>query len=953
MAKALSEVELRRVYHHMFLPPQLPQQSEHTTEVTTHLIRLTLDALRAHLKLLPNESSPALRNAIIAIQNLSAVNNLGHGATSESELLRTLANLANGHSAPVFIRQQNAAALVTRQDDYLIFETFELSPSNSAVLSERGRLIRCFPGSTIAVDTQQRPGLLKIIAETLASMSHSPMPGMQPETTKSGAKHEEHRDTTHPAAVTELFVGFLRGFGAAVELEGISKNTRDDVLWTDALAPWRRSPMWLLIKVTLHLLLSRASGGSELLYKRVMLSILSHVVDLTRECAFPTDCLYAMSAKIIRRLHKLNIDQTSNIIQSDELCKRIDGTLQRTSVMISGRWRKVQKKDARSLKLKSLGNLKVEQDTYIQLPALDSYIKSMQSRPNTDVSRYVAPTTPLIEYDASVLPLVPEENYTDYHRKTAELQQFERWIEQKLDHWLRVSETNVPNACLKLYELMVRYHDLASSHYSNNPEGTSVMILTMFELWVACDKVAVKKCSVLSDYAPGVLAHVLQCLLLPYARQMERLLHVETYLQDRTSNSRAELAGLLFSTNNRHSFGARYYSISKSHQELLQSIESEAKETRKAKEAEFHEMQSTYERLDAWYEQEECEYRTFVIDDWCDPPETESRHMKSVCKKCLYREKRDSLMIEVHEWPLPEDSVEASVVAFELKAPSWYAYWRDCRSYLLQNVLRGTSELPRPHAEYLLRDDLHLSSHYAGEQRGSRRIRLLSEVKPQVNTHYKMKGIATMDVSKVCVKNGARYRYHDKETNRFVGDLNFEDDTVARSCTYTLPIPALQGYIFRPASNPDGKSPNSTIASQSSCSGTMSLEEYKELSSVPLGHHIQWANILLQLTMPGVDFRKEVTTLVFWQCIYQTGSSSGDVLRETHVLFEDESRALLLVKHLDIAVERIKRNWESAQALSLFSSIAARVMSLNTEAKLLLVARKNPKHRHDVAAFSA
>lgn len=237
---------------------------------------------------------------------------------------------------------------------------------------------------------------------------------------------------------------------------------------------------------------------------------------------------------------------------------------------------------------------------HTQLPALDSYIKSMQSRPNTDVSRHVVPTTPLIEYDVSVLPSLPEENYNNYHRKTGELQQFERWIEQKLDRWLRVSETNVPNACLKLHELMVRYHDLASSHYSNNPEGISVMVLTIFELWVACDKVAVKKCPMLSDYAPGVLSDVLQCLLLPYARQMERLLEVETYLQCRTSNSRAELAGLLFSTNNRHSFGARYYSTSKSYQELLKSIESEAQETRKAKEAEFHAMQNTYVRLDTW-----------------------------------------------------------------------------------------------------------------------------------------------------------------------------------------------------------------------------------------------------------------------------------------------------------------------------------------------------------------
>lgn len=121
MAKPLSDVELRRVYHHMFLPPQLPQQSDDTTDIATHFIRLTLDALRAHLNLLPTKSSSALRNAIIAIENLSVVNNLEHGATSESELLRTLVSLSDGHSARLFIRQQNAAVLALRQDDYLFF----------------------------------------------------------------------------------------------------------------------------------------------------------------------------------------------------------------------------------------------------------------------------------------------------------------------------------------------------------------------------------------------------------------------------------------------------------------------------------------------------------------------------------------------------------------------------------------------------------------------------------------------------------------------------------------------------------------------------------------------------------------------------------------------------------------------------------------------------------------
>jgi hypothetical protein len=933
MAATLNEHELCRVYHHTFLPPQLPQASDDKTDVNIHLVNLTLEALRAYKQLLPKESPSALEGAIIAIKNLKSINSLEHGVTSESELYQVLSGLCDGQSAPMRISQQNAAVLVTRKQDELIFESFELSPSNSAVVSVRGRLTRCFPGATVAVNIHDHPELLSVVAETLTTMSHGAMPGMQPESHKAGGMHDEYRDTTNPAAVTELFIGFLRGFGKPVLVSGIYKSTRDEVFWSDALAPWRRSPMWLLIKITLHLLLSRAAHGSDRIYKGVMIYILGHILDMARDSLAPSDCLYAMSAKLVRRLHKLRTPEEPGVAQPQALLSWIDGLLERTSVMLSGRWRKIQKKEVQTLNLNALTKLDIRRDTQFSLPSLDAYITSMQRRSKEYVAKHFVPTVPLPQYDKSTLPSLPETECINFHRTTAILQQYERWIEQNLDEWLSAEADRVPNACRKLYELMIQYYTLASDHYSRNPEGISIMILTLFELWVACDKAAVKKCQMLSEYSPNVPLDALQSLLLPHITQMERLLKLETYLQDRASDSRTELNGLLFKTDSANSFAARYFHTSQPHKELRQSIETAAQKAREAKEAEFHAKQADYERLDLWYEQTECEYREFIIDDWCTPPETEMRHMKSVCKKCAYRKERDGLEIEVHEWPLPEKDAEAAAVIFELQVPAWYSSWRDSKFYLLQNVLKGGGDSPSPRAEYPLRSDPHLSSEYTGEQLSTRRIRLLSETKPQVNTHYYVKGVATMDVSKVCVNNGASYQYHDKTTKRFVGALTFDNDAIARSCTYTLPVSELQPYMFRPANTPGGRPPNNSIASQGACPETMSLEEYKELSGVPFGHHIQWASILLQLSMPGVDFRKEVTTLVFLQCIYQTGPPSDAVFREAHAVLGNESKALNIISHLDIAVERIKRNWESVQALSLFASIATRVLCLNSATK--------------------
>lgn len=199
---------------------------------------------------------------------------------------------------------------------------------------------------------------------------------------------------------------------------------------------------------------------------------------------------------------------------------------------------------------------------------------------------------------------------------------------------------------------------------------------------------------------------------------------------------------------------------------------------------------------------------------------------------------------------------------------------------------------------------------------------------------------------------------------------------------YAMPCQALQRFLFRPASQPDGPAPNTVIASQDSCPDNMTLEEYKEFCILPLGHHIQWANILLELAMPSLDFKKPETTLLLLQCIYQTGppdpaptptgfasptdefhkskrstgfwgktqsttpaclplsdscdapvgtasARSATVLRESHDFFRSDEKTHALLQCLTEALQRVKENWESSQALFTFVAIAARTLSLS------------------------
>ncbi|KAK4550948.1 hypothetical protein LTR86_011322, partial [Recurvomyces mirabilis] len=109
----------------------------------------------------------------------------------------------------------------------------------------------------------------------------------------------------------------------------------------------------------------------------------------------------------------------------------------------------------------------------------------------------------------------------------------------------------------------------------------------------------------------------------------------------------------------------------------------------------------------------------------------------------------------------------------------------------------------------------------------------------------------------------------------------------------------------------------------------MSLEEFRELSKLPLGYRIQWLNIMLELAMPGIDFNKSETALVISQCTNQAGPPGGTYQRESHADFQDECFAAKILDEVEVTFERMRHSWKSAQAVSVLISIVSRVFSLN------------------------
>lgn len=546
----------------------------------------------------------------------------------------------------------------------------------------------------------------------------------------------------------------------------------------------------------------------------------------------------------------------------------------------------------------------------------------MQQKRTTLETNDFVPTPRLATFDNAELPNLPAPGLGDRVYAIARLQGFENFVSSNLDTWTCTHKDE--QACIDLANALRSYHSFASFMYANNPEGLLIMLLNVHELWVALDKIAINICPLLGTYEAGVPTQVLGNLLLPFKYQMVRLDVIERHVTTRCNKARLKANRLLYATKSEHCFAAQYLKNSTHHQELQARINKQAEEEKAQKLSELRQLKQRYARLESLIENTADQTERFV-DPYTD--EVKQRCIAS-CQRCKYITERNALQISYHEWPLPHDTTQSKAVVFELQASKWLISWRDSTAFLLQNVLGGTPIGRNPRTSFPLAQDCHISRHF---QRGpgDHRIGLLSEDKPHVRTHWNGQSIGLVREVDVCVKNGFNYQYFNNSIGSFYKDFLYSDGLV-KACTYRLQNETLQKFLSRPATSPDGPGPNVVIASQHECPADMALQEFKELCSLLLGHRLQWENILLQLAMPSVDFKKLETTLVILQCLSQAGPRSVTPMRSAHQKLSDNTLANKILEVLNTALARVKENWESSQAVSTFCAIAARVLTLTS-----------------------
>ncbi|KAI9655268.1 MAG: hypothetical protein M1829_000681 [Trizodia sp. TS-e1964] len=918
--QAPSRPAITYAINHVFLPPKLPNSGDDSSS-TIHdkaLLKATSNALQRFQGLVDPNVKKHIKLAHDAIQRFDNLINK-HGFLPETQLQHALKHLIqNGGFLPLYIKAQNAAILISCKEDSLLFYFFELSPNNEAIIGTKGRLRRCFPASALSIKiaTLMQDGCLSSLAHTVAKLSCQEVAEAKARVRKKGDLQIEERDTTNPRLVTDFLLTVLSSMGKCVKPARIWKNTREEVLWSNSLLPWRRSPVWLLARVTIQTIMTQPILNKNA-YKHFMLFFMADIMQAAQPYNKPSGVIYCMAAKVSRRLLKLNGDVNYPWLQA------VEKAISVTRSCIETRWKSAIKQVDPPLDIQCLSIPQLNECVRASYPRLDKYIQEIESRLSIEAnenfqSKWSFPPA----FDPKVLPSIQEGLSGEVI--FFNLLEFEQWVCQHLDSWLNLHISNI-ETCDQLYITMENYHRIAIAQYSGSPENLSIMLLTIMELWIACDKSACKIHNILPEYNHEVPFELVQSLILPSKDQMVRLNTLEVYIRARRHAAKSFNPSVLSSFGDKTAFSVRYAESSQEHQELLLRIEQEASHEREMKGVEFRQLSLEYQRLMDEYNSKACSYEDCVDDSTGIFRQIHSAH----CRRCSSQRTAEGLSIAVHEWPLPKDKSEALSVVFELEVPQSFNGWRNATTYLLNKVFGFVYDDDQAKGNFEWKLERYLPKYHRSFDR---RIVLLSTAKPNRGTHRKEKYISTAKETDVLLENGLCLLYYDNALECFVSTLE-ESMEIPQICTYQLSkqCNSLQEYLFRPFGKSNGLTPNDVISQQSSCPDHLSIEEFKAMATLPMGYRIQWSNILTQLNASIVNFSKFDTVLMLLQISGQAGPpAKRSVYRASHLQLQDKTFVQKFLDSLTRYLEMIKENWESYHSLGAFIILANRILTLSS-----------------------
>ncbi|KAF8420356.1 hypothetical protein EV426DRAFT_675169 [Tirmania nivea] len=922
----LEQEIMNHIIDHVFLPTKLPQDgkiNEHEKDSAMlaffgeTIKKFCTSTLTKYIPL-----GPAVQKMAMNIVNLH-----GKGYLDHQVLTATFNHMSEGDIVPLYIEAQNAGLILRHKGKEIIFETFEVSAQNESILKCKGRLLCSYPGPSIALPTatfRDKQFLAEFTTCLIAMNEELPTDLPSPKASKAGIKISEIRDTVSPMYITEFLTGVLRGLGRAADTTRICKRIADEVLWDNARIPWRRSPLWLVFRVSLHTTLfqpARDPGDQSTEYKILMLYLMAAAMEGAASLeGTSSEKLAHMCRKLGRRAAKLDGKLP------EELLQIVSQAVHNGLAVLRRRFEYIRARTV--LRLEWFPHrFNVQDETNLTMKNSRDYIRRALHRYNNPSPLMTSSAAKLghsrrVRHNApSNLPETSLLSELGPERRIA-LLDMELWVENSLAGFVS-SNIHREVACQELFEFLEAYTKCAAIEYTGNPVDISLMFLTAMEIWVALDQIATATCPLLTEHGCEVEAGMLSKLVLPTESLLRRLSQVEQYIKSREDNAiDSESIFEDCSRLSHRSFAVKYYNQSQTHQELLAQITKKAHESRAEKIAEYSRLKAQYDELMERSNRLSCE--CILRTKW-----------EGDCQQCSQRKAANKLQITVDEWPLPAGTFQSQALVVELCLPVAFRVWRDATYCLLVDIFHPSLEENWVDSKHVLQNYQALSTYFSSPGQ-SPRVSWASEAKSfKERSHYKTRNIHLVkSEGEYLLPNGLVYQLSIGEVGRslWVPEvIRLSRDGRMKDLTYlcTFQLPSAYSHL-QYALNSTDHTPNFSIANQAQCPRAWSLHEYDAFTTLRSGFRIQWLNILREIRAGNINLNRYEVHLLLMQTAWQAGPngvSGSRSTRESHLKLQEEGFCNLMVDALHSSLQVIKENWAEQVSMQTIISLGSRVLS--------------------------
>ncbi|KAL9083501.1 MAG: hypothetical protein Q9159_005747 [Coniocarpon cinnabarinum] len=911
---------LNAVFHHVCFPRKLPNSEGFDNEqIAVELHQRILHAARELRTKAPAQCFDKLNVLCKTLATCAGLYN--EGCLEKAALLKAFQNLERNDFLFLFVRQQNAGLVVIKDVSEVTFQAFEASAQSAEVLASQKALQWDFPGSAVSIpnDTFEDDGFIRSLASFLDRASREPVHQLLATTFKNGQNIGESRDTGNPALICSLLMTLLEVNGTYKPVNKIRKRIRDDVCFESKGLPWRRLPYWLVLRVSVQLHLQNGLGNEvgQVTYKFLMAEVVRRLcVDLDTNVSSTMEQLAGAREKLACRLAKLTAVHVSSVPEAKQIYEQFLVNLQgpcrlaiaRINRKIDNAWTAFR--DRFYKHIPRLRQLATNDEITMTLPNSRGYLDvawAAQSAVDPHIQAQTeASTVTKSLYSTEI------HHHMDWAAKEQQLHGF--------------ALGPVPSSCHAYSVSISQYMRQISHAYDTFVPGTSIMLLTVMELWTAMDAMTLREYPLLADHQVPFPPTLLEVLQLSSLKDMKRAEQVETYLAKRQSDARLPP---IFADPSHDSFAVRMFDNNDTQHlnEMLASILAKAKNDAAAKIRELKQSFNVYSSLVAQHNSGTCLTESDPVHRGL------LRHVgRGQCPRCRLWGKMKSMQIEIFEYPLPDDKAQQKAICFELRCPESFAVYREATWRLMQSLT--VAGVPSYGACFKIDGYPPLTRYANGRDNNPS---LASKSKPMIASHYKKMSL-TISEDDVCVPCTLDVAYYDISSKVLTAKQSTLA-SVASMCTEPIPLESPFSSLQMSSDytiDGCGPTPNQLLANQTRCPASANVTEFAAFQDMYSGEQLLWLKLLRELGCSNVNFSSAATFVIVSRVCLQNGPRKvGTSLRKRHWVFNDPNFCQILLNLIHGRVQNVASNWREHRCVSNMLLMLLRLLSLASDNDIL------------------